>query len=171
MMFFAALLHPFKQTETAVLRWMILAMWGGAVVGMAIFGINEEEGLAANQLHLIFIPLMTCYGLAYLLVQWNRLGIQLSIHASPSSVCFTSSARCRRFSHYRGSRRPRGPSAGHLTPRPTSRRSTIGCSLTKSPPRICRGRSLGTRIGGPSGCRTQSRPSPISAITTFSAGR
>jgi len=79
MMFFVALLHPFKRTETAVLRWMILAMWIGAVAGMAIFGINEEEGLAANQLHLIFVPLMTCYGLAYLLVQWNRLGIQLSI--------------------------------------------------------------------------------------------
>jgi len=78
-MFFAGLLHPFKRTETAVLRWMILAMWGGAVAGMAIFGINEEGGLAANQLHLIFVPLMTCYGLAYLLVQWNRLGIQLSI--------------------------------------------------------------------------------------------
>jgi len=79
MMFFAALLHPFKRTETAVLRWMILAMWVGALAGMATFGINEEEGLAANQLHLIFVPLMTCYGLAYLLVQWNRLGIQLSI--------------------------------------------------------------------------------------------
>jgi Dolichyl-phosphate-mannose-protein mannosyltransferase len=79
LMFFVALLHPFKRTETAVLRWMILAMWIGAVAGMAIFGINEEEGLAANQLHLIFVPLMTCYGLAYLLVQWNRLGIQLSI--------------------------------------------------------------------------------------------
>ena len=79
MMFFAGLLHPFKRTETAVLRWMILAMWIGALAGMAIFGINEEEGLAANQLHLIFIPLMTCYGLAYLLVQWNRLGIQLNI--------------------------------------------------------------------------------------------
>jgi dolichyl-phosphate-mannose-protein mannosyltransferase len=79
MMFFAALLHPFKRTETAVLRWMILAMWIGALAGMATFGINEEGGLAANQLHLIFVPLMTCYGLAYLLVQWNRLGIQLSI--------------------------------------------------------------------------------------------
>jgi hypothetical protein len=78
-MFFAALLHPFKRTKTAVLRWMILAMWIGAVAGMTIFGINEEDGLAANQLHLIFIPLMTCYGLAYLLVQWNRLGIQLGV--------------------------------------------------------------------------------------------
>ena len=78
-MFFAGLLHPFKRTETAVLRWMIMAMWIGAVAGMATFGINEEGGLAANQLHLIFVPLVTCYGLAYLLVQWNRLGIQLSI--------------------------------------------------------------------------------------------
>jgi 4-amino-4-deoxy-L-arabinose transferase-like glycosyltransferase len=77
--FFVALLHPFKRTETALLRWMILAMWVGAVAGMATFGLTEEDGLAANQLHLIFIPLMTCYGLAYLLVQWNRLGIELSI--------------------------------------------------------------------------------------------
>jgi hypothetical protein len=42
---------------------------------MALYGINEEQGVAANQLHLIFIPLMTCYGLAYLLMQWNRLDI------------------------------------------------------------------------------------------------
>ena len=74
-MFFVALLHPFKRPESAMFRWMLLAMWGGAVLGMAVYGINEELGVAANQLHLIFIPLMTCYGLAYLLVQWNRLGI------------------------------------------------------------------------------------------------
>jgi hypothetical protein len=30
-------------------------------------------------LHLIFVPLMTCYGLAYLLVQWRRLGIELRV--------------------------------------------------------------------------------------------
>jgi hypothetical protein len=79
MMFFASLLHPFKRTETALFRWMVLAMWAGAVAGMATFGLSEEGGLAANQLHLIFLPIMTCYGLAYLLVQWNRLGIQLPI--------------------------------------------------------------------------------------------
>jgi hypothetical protein len=50
-------------------------MWAGAAAGMALYGINEEQGVAANQLHLIFIPLMTCYGLAFLLVQWNRLEI------------------------------------------------------------------------------------------------
>ncbi len=76
LMFFAALLHAFKRSETGAVRWMILAMWGGAVVGMAVYGINEEQGFAANQLHLIFIPIMTCYGLAFLLVQWNRLGIR-----------------------------------------------------------------------------------------------
>ncbi len=75
LMFFVSLLHPFKRTETAAVRWMILAMWGGAVFGMCLYGINEEQGVAANQLHLIFVPLMTCYGLAYLLVQWNRLAL------------------------------------------------------------------------------------------------
>lgn len=74
-MFFVGLLHAFKRSETSVLRWMILAMWGGAVMGMAVYGINEELGIAANQLYILFVPIMTCYGLAYLLVQWSRLGI------------------------------------------------------------------------------------------------
>lgn len=77
LMFFVSLLYPFKKTETAAMRWVILAMWGGAVFGMCIYGINEEQGVAANQLHLIFVPVMTCYGLAYLLVQWNRLSISI----------------------------------------------------------------------------------------------
>jgi hypothetical protein len=78
-MFFAALLYPFKRPTTAIIRWMLLVMWSGAVLGMAVYGINEEQGVAANQLHLIFVPLMTCYGLAYLLVQWRRLGIELRV--------------------------------------------------------------------------------------------
>jgi hypothetical protein len=77
LMFFVALLHPFKKTETAATRWMILAMWGGAVLGMCLYGINEEQGAAANQLHLLFVPLMTCYGLAYLLVHFNRLALNI----------------------------------------------------------------------------------------------
>jgi hypothetical protein len=79
MMFFAALLHIFKRPETSVIRWLVFAMWLGAFLGMALYGINEEQGVAANQLHLLFIPIMTCYGLAYLLVQWNRLDIELRI--------------------------------------------------------------------------------------------
>lgn len=75
MAFFTALLHAFKRPETSALRWMILSMWAGAVFGMAVFGLREEQGFAGNQLHIIFMPLMACYGLAFLLVQWNRLGI------------------------------------------------------------------------------------------------
>lgn len=79
LMFFASLLHAFKKPETGVTRWFILLMWVGAVVGMGIGGIKEEQGFAANQLHLIFVPIMTCYGLGFLLVQWNRLGIEFRI--------------------------------------------------------------------------------------------
>ena len=79
LMFFAGLLHAYKRPETAVLRWLVLAMWGGAVVGMSIYGLSEEQGVAANQLHLLFIPIMTCYGLAFLLVQWNRLDIEFRL--------------------------------------------------------------------------------------------
>jgi 4-amino-4-deoxy-L-arabinose transferase-like glycosyltransferase len=77
--FFASLLHAFKRPDTGAIRWMILAMWVGAFFGMATYGINEEQGVAANQLHLIFVPLMTCYGLAFLLVLWNRLEITMRI--------------------------------------------------------------------------------------------
>jgi 4-amino-4-deoxy-L-arabinose transferase-like glycosyltransferase len=77
--FFGSLLHNFKRRDTAGVRWFILLMWAGAVLGMAVFGIREEQELAANQLHILFLPLMTCYGLAYLLVQWNRLGIDIRL--------------------------------------------------------------------------------------------
>ncbi|HXA09810.1 MAG TPA: glycosyltransferase family 39 protein [Chthoniobacterales bacterium] len=73
--FFAALLHRFRRAVTATTRWFVFVMWGGAVVGMAVYGVNEEQGVAANQLHLLFVPIMTCFGLAYLLVLWNRLQI------------------------------------------------------------------------------------------------
>lgn len=75
LMFFVGLLHVFKRPQIAAMRWPLLAMWGGAVFGMALYGINEEQGVAANQLHLLFVPLMTCYGFAYLLIQWTRLEI------------------------------------------------------------------------------------------------
>jgi hypothetical protein len=77
--FFVSLLHLFKRKETGMIRWMILSMWGAAAIGMIVYGINEEQGVAANQLHLLFIPIMTCFGLAYLLVQWNRLDITMRL--------------------------------------------------------------------------------------------
>ena len=79
LMFFPALLHRFKRPETDAVRWMLFFMWIGAVAGMATYGIPEEQGVAANQLHLLFLPIMTGYGLAYLLVQWRRLGIDFRV--------------------------------------------------------------------------------------------
>jgi 4-amino-4-deoxy-L-arabinose transferase-like glycosyltransferase len=78
-MFFAALVYGFRRRETRMVRWMLAVMWVGAVAGMSIFGLNEEQGFAANQLHLLFVPVMTCYGLAFLLVLWRRLEIQLRV--------------------------------------------------------------------------------------------
>ena len=85
--FFVALLHRFKRPETAAVRLLVLAMWLGAVLGMALYGISEEQGFAANELHLLFIPIMTCYGLAFLLVQWNRLELNIPF-ARPAFVAF-----------------------------------------------------------------------------------
>jgi hypothetical protein len=78
-MFFAGLVYVFKRRETGTIRWLLLTMWLGSVSGMLVYGITDEQGVAANQLHLIFVPLMTCYGLAFLLVQWNRLAIHLRV--------------------------------------------------------------------------------------------
>ncbi|MEY2536943.1 MAG: hypothetical protein QOG67_683 [Verrucomicrobiota bacterium] len=77
--FFMALLHAFKKPDTSAVRWLIFSMWGGAVLGMSIYGLKTEQGFAANQLHLLFMPIMTCYGLAFLLVLWNRFDVQLPL--------------------------------------------------------------------------------------------
>jgi hypothetical protein len=73
LMFFPALLHRFKRPETSSVRWMVLAMWLGAMLGMSVYGVTAEHGLAANELNLLFVPIMICFGMAYLLVLWNRL--------------------------------------------------------------------------------------------------
>ena len=73
-LFFLSLLHPFKRPEISNFRWCILLMWVFAVIGMSIFGL-ADGAQDPNQLHLLFIPLMTAYGLAFLSVLWSRLGI------------------------------------------------------------------------------------------------
>ncbi|MEO8204838.1 MAG: hypothetical protein ABI615_01565 [Chthoniobacterales bacterium] len=77
--FFLSLLHPFKRTETAHFRWCILLMWFFAVIGMSLFGL-EGGVLGANQLHVLFLPLMVFYGLAFILVLWHRLEINVPIY-------------------------------------------------------------------------------------------
>ena len=78
--FFVTLLHIFKRPETASFRWAIFAMWLCAVLGMSVFGVPEGiGGLAANDLHVLFIPLMICYGLGFVLVLWTRFEVNIKL--------------------------------------------------------------------------------------------
>ena len=71
-MFFLSLLHPFKRGSISNFRWAILLMWITTAFGLAIFGITKEP-LDPNQLHLLFAPIMTAYGLAFVSILWSRL--------------------------------------------------------------------------------------------------
>lgn len=71
-LFFLALLHPFKRKSIADFRWAILLMWVSTAFGLAFFGISTRP-LDPNQLHLLFAPIMTAYGLAFISILWTRL--------------------------------------------------------------------------------------------------
>jgi hypothetical protein len=73
-LFFLALLHPFKRLSIARFRWCILLMWLFAALGMSIFGV-DAEGTHPNQIHILFAPIMTAYGLALVSILWSRLEI------------------------------------------------------------------------------------------------
>lgn len=77
--FFIALMHLFKRPETSHFRWAIMMMWVCAVFGMSVFGLPENSGVRSNDLHVLFIPLMICYGLAFVLVMWTRLEINIRL--------------------------------------------------------------------------------------------
>ncbi len=73
--FFLSLLHVFRRRETSMLRWLVVMMWVFAVLGMSVF--NPEGPVSSNQIHVLFLPFFIFYGLAFLLVLWNRLEIDI----------------------------------------------------------------------------------------------
>lgn len=75
--FLAAMLHVFRRWQPAQMRWAVLLMWLGAAAGMSVFGVGRA--VSVNQLHVLFLPVMTFYGLAFLLVLWSRLGFNLPL--------------------------------------------------------------------------------------------
>ena len=79
-LFFLSLLHPFKRSPIATFRWAILLMWITTAFGLAIFGITTEA-LDPNQLHMLFAPIMTAYGLAFVSILWSRLDFVASTPA------------------------------------------------------------------------------------------
>ena len=79
-LFFLALLHPFKRPSLASFRWLILLMWIFAGIGMSIYGIKRGS-MDSNQIHILFAPIMTAYGLAMVSILWGRLNIPQSLGA------------------------------------------------------------------------------------------
>jgi len=73
--FFFSLLHAFKRRETNLLRWSLVLMWILGSLGMAFFA--PRANVSANQLHVLFLPIFTAYGTAFLLVLWNRIDLRL----------------------------------------------------------------------------------------------
>ncbi|HEY0792546.1 MAG TPA: hypothetical protein VGD78_15890 [Chthoniobacterales bacterium] len=71
-LFFLALLHRFKRPETEAFKWALGLMWLATFLGTVLSGM-ESRWLDPNQLHLLFGPAMSLYGLAFTLVTLSRL--------------------------------------------------------------------------------------------------
>lgn len=72
--FFFSLLHVFRRQATNILRWGLFLMWIFAALGMAAFAPDGD--VSHNQLHALFIPFFAAYGLAFLIVLWNRMNLR-----------------------------------------------------------------------------------------------
>lgn len=72
--FFVTLLYVFKRREASDLMWATFLMLLFAFMGMTISGLDN-----ANNLYLLFTPIMTLYGFAYIMMLWSRLEINITI--------------------------------------------------------------------------------------------
>ncbi len=71
-LFFLALLHPFRRSSTSRLGKALFLIWLLTVTGMTVTGLPGGVG-DDRQLHFIFLPLFTSFGLSFLAVLWTRL--------------------------------------------------------------------------------------------------
>ena len=76
--FLLSLMHPFKRPSIATFRWAVLLMFAVSALGLSIYGISTER-LDPNQTHLLFAPIMTAYGLAFISILWSRLPLVISV--------------------------------------------------------------------------------------------
>ena len=80
--FFFSLLHIYKRGTTNMFRWGLALMWLCAAFGMVVF--TPRGQISPNQLHVLFLPLFIAYGLAFLIVLWNRLNLRFE----PAKIAF-----------------------------------------------------------------------------------
>jgi len=76
--FFVSLLHRFRRDETEALKWALLLIWLFVFAGSVLIGIKGRN-ISANQIYILFGPLMTAYGFAYVLVCWKRIQLEGAI--------------------------------------------------------------------------------------------
>lgn len=77
-LFLISLMHPFKRPSIANFRWAILLMFAVSAFGLSIYGISTDN-LDPNQTHLLFAPVMTAYGLAFISILWSKLPFVISV--------------------------------------------------------------------------------------------
>jgi hypothetical protein len=78
--FFLALLHLFKNPVPRALRWALFSMWLFALFGMAVMGPDDPGvGVSSNDLNILFVPMFSVFGMAFILVLWHRLEINVSL--------------------------------------------------------------------------------------------
>lgn len=73
-LFIVALLHRFKSTILANLRWALLALWMFASIAATLAGVKDPY--SNNQFYILFIPLMSAFGFAMLAILAARFGTQ-----------------------------------------------------------------------------------------------
>jgi hypothetical protein len=77
-LFLLSLMHPFRRPSIANFRWAILIMFVVSALGLSIYGVSTEK-LDPNQTHLLFAPIMTAYGLAFISILWSKLPAVTSV--------------------------------------------------------------------------------------------
>lgn len=71
-LFLISMMHPFRRPSIANFRWAILTMFVTSAFGLAIYGVTTKD-LDPNQTHLLFAPVMTAYGLAFISILWAKI--------------------------------------------------------------------------------------------------
>ena len=78
--FFICLLHSFRRPGVNALRNAVLVIWLFSLFGSALLGNTADPGAAigANQIGVLFLPIMLGFGLAFVLVLFSRRDEALS---------------------------------------------------------------------------------------------
>ena len=70
--FVVALLHPFKRPHAAAFKWCVALLWIAGFFGVSVFGGQTSFDLSSNNVSVILVPVMSFFGMAFLLVLWSR---------------------------------------------------------------------------------------------------